>query len=53
MRELNEDEKKAYGFFNNKACNMRKRDKKTESGAITDVDWTVKKRTNGPNASNR
>lgn len=44
MRELTEDEKKAFGHFNTQAINIRKRDKKTETGEISDVDWVPKKR---------
>lgn len=44
MTEMNEDQKKAFSHFNTKATNYRKRDKKTETAPITDIDWTVKKR---------
>lgn len=54
MRELNEDEKKAFSFFNMQAINLRKRDKKLDTAEITDVDWVPKKRVkvNGTEPSN-
>lgn len=40
MRELTQDEEKAFEFFNNKAVNKRKLDRKTDVLSYTSITWT-------------
>jgi hypothetical protein len=44
LRPLNDDEKKAYDFFAAQATALRKRDKKTDPGEVSDLTWVATKR---------
>jgi hypothetical protein len=44
MRQLDEDEMIAYDFYSKRATSLRKKDKRTEPGAITEITWTATKR---------
>jgi hypothetical protein len=53
LRELNEDEKQAYSHYNTMATNIRKRDKKTDTSEVHNLDWLPKKREkNGRDVTN-
>lgn len=39
FRELTQDEQESFKFFNNKATNMRKQDKKTDVLEYKSIDW--------------
>lgn len=44
LRQLNDEEKTGFKHYNTMAENIRKQDRKKESGDITDIDWIAKKR---------
>lgn len=54
LRELTQDEEKSFEFFNNKATNARKADKKTDVLPYNSLPWSeAKKEINGETGNNK